>query len=389
MKFYNINKLYLAANKKNFLVVKTTYYSFEYKDILSGKTYHEHDISIGGSLPSFVVKHPVNAPIMDKVLKIAQKGSYISKKTINELVLFLNSDPKNHDYNYTTNKIEVKKSKINMGYIKQQINKKYKLSPLIGRSDETALLNVYLAANKKCPILKGNLGVGKTTIIEGLKYDIKKNDAPDFLKKRKIIELNLNRLLIDTNYDKLIEIINLAIKNNSIILIEDIDLIENNDNIKSLLIDCIQDYNLKIIGTTNNNMESFNNNYFKVIPVEEPDSKLLKNIIIKTFTDYSKSTNIKIPDYNLIDMVSETLIELTKYENRILNNNKNLTYTKDISNPGFVIDIIDRIFAEAMAKNKNTITISDILHTIDNFDNIDNAAKKEARNKMVYVIKFH
>lgn len=382
MKFYNINKLYLAANKKNFLVVKTTYYSFEYKDILSGKTYHEHDISIGGSLPSFVVKHPVNAPIMNKVLKIAQKGSYISKKTINELILFLNSDPKNHDYNYTTNKIENKKSKININYIKYPINKKYKLSPLVGRADETAQLTLYLAANKKCPILKGNLGVGKTTIIEGLKYDIKKNDVPDFLKKRKIIELNLNRLLIDTNYDKLIEIINLAIKNNSIILIEDIDLIENNDNIKSLLIDCIQDYNLKIIGTTNNNMESFNNNYFKVISVEEPNNELLKEIIIKTFNNYSKSTNIEIPSYDEINIISEMLVELTKYENRILNNNKNLTDTKDISNPGFVIDIIDRIFAEAMVKNKKVISVNDIMPLIKSFDKIKDEAKKSMMLKL-------
>ena len=42
-----------------------------------------------------------------------------------------------------------------------------------------------------------------------------------------------------------------------------------------------------------------------------------------------------------------------------------------------------RLTNMSMAKNKNTITISDILYTIDNFYNINNAAKKEARNKMV------
>lgn len=76
-----------------------------------------------------------------------------------------------------------------------------KLDPVIGRAEEVETTIEILARRKKNnPVLIGEPGVGKTAIIEGLAQRIDKNEVPDILRNKRLIELNVNALVAGAKY---------------------------------------------------------------------------------------------------------------------------------------------------------------------------------------------
>ena len=53
---------------------------------------------------------------------------------------------------------------------------------------------------KKSPLLIGDAGVGKTSVVEGLAYRLQKGNVPDLLKNKKIFKLTTTSLLSGTKY---------------------------------------------------------------------------------------------------------------------------------------------------------------------------------------------
>ena len=75
------------------------------------------------------------------------------------------------------------------------------LDPLIGRTEETDRVIRILSRRKKSnPILIGEPGVGKTAVAEGLAQKIIDGDVPDMLKGKRVISLDLGRLMAGTKY---------------------------------------------------------------------------------------------------------------------------------------------------------------------------------------------
>jgi len=76
-----------------------------------------------------------------------------------------------------------------------------KLDPVIGRDEELRRsIQILSRRTKNNPVLIGDPGVGKTAIIELLAQQIVKNEVPDILQNKKIIELDMAALMAGTKF---------------------------------------------------------------------------------------------------------------------------------------------------------------------------------------------
>ncbi|MEA3453048.1 MAG: AAA family ATPase [Patescibacteria group bacterium] len=79
--------------------------------------------------------------------------------------------------------------------------KEGKLDPIIGRENEIKrVIQILSRRTKNNPVLIGEAGVGKTAIVEGLAQRIIKGNAPESLKTKEIISLDLGLLIAGTKY---------------------------------------------------------------------------------------------------------------------------------------------------------------------------------------------
>ncbi len=76
-----------------------------------------------------------------------------------------------------------------------------KLDPVIGRDDEIRrIIQILSRRTKNNPILIGEAGVGKTAIVEGLALRIIQGDAPESLKGKELLSLDMGLLVAGTKY---------------------------------------------------------------------------------------------------------------------------------------------------------------------------------------------
>lgn len=75
------------------------------------------------------------------------------------------------------------------------------LSPVVGRDEEIRLLiQTLLRKTKNNPVLVGDPGTGKTAIVDGLALRIAAGDAPESLRKCRVISLDLAALVAGAKY---------------------------------------------------------------------------------------------------------------------------------------------------------------------------------------------
>ena len=76
-----------------------------------------------------------------------------------------------------------------------------KLDPVIGREQEIErVMQILSRRTKNNPVLIGEPGVGKTTIVAGLAQDIVKGNVPETLKDKQIYTLDLGALVAGSRY---------------------------------------------------------------------------------------------------------------------------------------------------------------------------------------------
>ena len=79
--------------------------------------------------------------------------------------------------------------------------KEGKIDPVIGRDEEIRrAMQVLSRRTKNNPVLIGHAGVGKTAIVEGLAIRIVNGDAPDSLKNKKIMALDMGALIAGAKF---------------------------------------------------------------------------------------------------------------------------------------------------------------------------------------------
>ncbi len=82
-----------------------------------------------------------------------------------------------------------------------QMAREDKLDPVIGRDNEIMrLMQILSRRTKNNPILIGEAGIGKTSVVEGLAIRIAKGDVPDSLKDKELVSLDLGMLIAGTKY---------------------------------------------------------------------------------------------------------------------------------------------------------------------------------------------
>jgi ATP-dependent Clp protease ATP-binding subunit ClpC len=79
--------------------------------------------------------------------------------------------------------------------------KQGELDPVIGREQQVErMVTILSRRTKNNPVLIGEPGVGKTAIIEGLAQRIARDDVPDHLLEKRIIQLDLAAMIAGTKY---------------------------------------------------------------------------------------------------------------------------------------------------------------------------------------------
>ncbi len=82
-----------------------------------------------------------------------------------------------------------------------ELASKGELDPVIGRITEIErLIQILCRRRKNNPVLLGEAGVGKTAIVEGLAQKIDQHQAPEILKEKRIVVLDLAMMVAGTKY---------------------------------------------------------------------------------------------------------------------------------------------------------------------------------------------
>ncbi|NQY43755.1 MAG: AAA family ATPase [Legionellales bacterium] len=260
------------------------------------------------------------------------------------------------------------------------LNKKMlsnKASPLIKRDNEIIRLSQILNRRKKNnPLLLGEPGVGKTSIVEGLALQIAKGTGPRVLANSTIYSLDLGMLLSGTKYrgdfeKRLQNILDEISKDkNSILFIDEIHNIigagstaNQSTDLSNLLKPLLSSGELKCIGATTYKeyREKFTKDKaltrrFHNIEISEPsknDTIDILNGMKKTFEEYYQ---IKIEKNAIISAV-----ELSD------------RYILDKSFPDKALDIIDEVGAYYLTDDVSSnrlIEVSDIELAVSKMVNI-------------------
>ena len=388
----------IANNKKKVIDV---FSKVSYK-IYSKDKINSSELCCSNPIPlSSVIKY-----VFTNHEEILNRG-LIDEKGLSLIYSHLNETTKEfHDFKTINNTSNNLGSIVGNNYKSESTNKKYKIltnkifytEPIIGRTNELKEIMIALATNNKNPILVGPSGVGKSVIVNELAYLIQNNKVPNFLKSKKIIQLNVSDFILNTKYrgeleERFNKIIDTAKEENAILFIDEIHTIigagtSEGDrlNVSEMLKPVLDSEDIKVIGTTTN--EEYINFFettalkrrFEKININEPDDILLSSIIRKTFIDYFNNTNISALEIeNYLDITIEELIKLT--------NKKNRTYNDIENNPSLVISIIDKAFAESKLLDNEYLTIDNIIYGINSCNRLYNTPKETTINNLINLTK--
>lgn len=82
-----------------------------------------------------------------------------------------------------------------------QLAKEGKIDPVIGREDEIRrIIQILSRRTKNNPVLIGEPGTGKTTVIEGLAKRIVEGDVPENIKNKQLVTLDLSAMIAGAMY---------------------------------------------------------------------------------------------------------------------------------------------------------------------------------------------
>ncbi len=227
---------------------------------------------------------------------------------------------------------------------------------LIGRDDEINRLVHTLSRRKKSnPIIVGDSGVGKTSIVEGLALKIVNGDVPEQMKDSVIYSLSVGELTSGTKYrgefeKKVVDIIN-RLKNdkNAILFIDEIHMIvgagkasDSDNSLANIIKPQLASGEIRCIGSTT--LTEYRTKFesdkalsrrFQRIDVDEPSSddtvKIIKGVIGK----YEEFHGVK-------------------YTTKVIKHAVNLStrYMSDKKLPDKAIDIIDEAGATVKLNNR-------------------------------------
>ena len=244
-----------------------------------------------------------------------------------ELEEFLNSqrDSINEDYESATTTPVQKQTKQKgalglYGVDLTELAKAGKLDPVIGRSQiEDRVITILSRRTKNNPVLIGEPGVGKTAIAEGVAQRIAREDVPDYLLDKSLIQLDLAGMIAGTKYrgefeDRLKRVIEeLKQRKNTILFIDEVHLLvgagaaEGSLDAANILKPALARGDIKLIGATTSDeyrkhieKDTALERRLQTVFVSEPTSKETVEIIKGLRPAYEIHHGVTIPD-NVIE----------------------------------------------------------------------------------------
>ena len=251
-----------------------------------------------------------------------------------------------------------------------------KIDPLIGRDNEVIrIIQILGRKTKNNPILIGDPGVGKTSIVEGLATKIVSGDVPEYLRNSVVLSVNMGAIIAGTKYrgefeDRFKKILDECEDKKGIILfIDEIHTIVNSGTTGDSSVDganimkpYLSDGRIQLIGATTID------EYRKIIETDSALARRLQSIMVEEPTEdetieimkglkpaYEKFHNIQITDE-----VIEQSVKLS------------VRYISDRYLPDKAIDVLDEASSVIKVANSKKRVESIPTKTIIEYDALNN-----------------
>ena len=206
-----------------------------------------------------------------------------------------------------------------------------KLDPVIGRdAQEERMVTILSRRTKNNPVLIGEPGVGKTAIVEGLAQRIAREDVPDYLLDKRVIQIDLAGMIAGTKYrgefeERLKNIINeLQQQKNVIIFIDELHLLvgagaaEGTIDAANILKPALARGEIRLIGATTTDeyrkyieKDSALERRLQTIIVPEPSLKDSISILKGLRKKYEKHHGVSMSD----EIINDTVYMADRYIN--------------------------------------------------------------------------
>lgn len=271
----------------------------------------------------------------------------------------------------------------------------YHANPAIGREQEIADLELILISPKKSPLLIGEAGVGKTSVVEGLAYHLQRGNVPDLLKNKKIFKLTTTSLLSGTKYvgemeDRIKKLASeLEAHPDVILFIDEIHTIvgagsteSSNNDISNMLKPYIDRGAIKLIGATTH--EEYTHfllpdkalaRRFYPIAIEEPDAELTLSILSGSIPAIEYETKVKNAfSTKDTENILRTLITISAPENQ--------PETQTTKRPELPLTLLEMAFSYAALNERNELSYEDVEQAVRH----SNRLKKEYRANFSFTL---
>ena len=254
----------------------------------------------------------------------------------------------------------------------------YITNPAIGREKEIKELGLILLTPEKSAILVGKPGIGKTSIVEGLAYQLQRDNVPDALKGYVIISVKTTSLLgATTNGETRLQTLIDELKglDKIILFIDEVHMLMGATNESSLdfanmFKESLGRGSIKMIGaTTSDEYERYVLRdkafvrRFQRVDVNEPNREETIQILMGTLPKIEKTTGATLKyTYFIKTEIMAFIVDITTEYKRV--------YGIGSRYPDICITLLNQAFSEAVFNNRNEVNIFDIRSAIEHSKNI-------------------
>jgi ATP-dependent Clp protease ATP-binding subunit ClpC len=218
---------------------------------------------------------------------------------------------------------------------------------IIGRDSEIErTVEVLSRKNKGNPILVGDAGVGKTSIVEGLINLVQSNDVPDSLRNRRIFSMDLS--LLGGSITQMREALNVVMSEDAILFIDEIHNVvgagktQGSLDLANVLKPYLTNGMLTCIGATTH--EEYQKYFQNDVALERRFSKIeIKEPSVEDCITMIESCKKSYEKFHGVSISFEAIESAVKLAKRYCSNKKL---------PDSALDIIDESCAKLSLKNK-------------------------------------
>lgn len=257
-------------------------------------------------------------------------------------------------------------------------SKDYITNPAIGRTNEIKQLNLILLTPEKSAILVGKPGIGKTSIVEGLAYQLQRGNVPNALKGYRVVSVKTISLLgtlpsgetrLQTLIDELKEL------DKIILFIDEIHMLmgatnESGLDFANMFKESLGRGTIKMIGaTTNDEYERYILRdkafvrRFQRVDVEEPTREQTIEILMGTLPKIEQNTGAKLKYSQFIQSeIMAFIVDITTEYKRV--------YGIGSRYPDICLTLLSQAFSQAVFDNRREVNIYDIRNAIQSSKNI-------------------